>query len=231
MLRNVKRFDAAAMAAAGKKPGWKRPGDEARAEGWRGDDSQVIANDALGAHVLHVVVCNDDMILWDQILRCEIGGGVFLPVDEQQRIGLQKQWRPQTNDSAAWKKEYPNIDVTKLGRDSWEVPRGFAKVGESGAAAAVREAQEETESVVVSSTLLGDVCDNTALSPHMTAIQIGTIDSTRKPQDKPDLNEKMLAPLTFFTLKEIKQMVARGEVYDAYTLAALGLYYIEQHGN
>ncbi|MCX6714652.1 MAG: NUDIX hydrolase [Candidatus Uhrbacteria bacterium] len=220
MPRNVKRFDAAAMAAAGKKPGWKRR-----------EGAEVITNDQLGATVLHVVVCNDDAILWDQILRCEIGGGVFLPVDDQQRIGLQKQWRPQTKDQAAWKAEYPNIDVSKLGRDSWEIPRGFAKVGETGADAAVREAQEETESVVVASTVLGDVCDNTALSPHMTAIQIGKIDPSKKPKDKPDVNEKMLAPLTFFTLKEIKQMVARGEIYDAYTLAALGLYYIDQHGN
>lgn len=220
MPRNVQLCVPAALLAAGKKPGWVRR-----------DSAEVLANDGLGSKILHVVICDDDKILWDQPLRCEVGGGVFMPVDPSGRIGLLKQWRPQTKDQAAWKAEYPNIDVSKLGRESWELPRGFAKLGESGATAAAREAQEETQSAVLSSVSLGETCDNTALSPHMTAIQLGVVDPTKKPADKPDPNEKMLAPLTFFTLKEVKQMVARGEIYDAYTLSALGLYYIDTYGN
>lgn len=232
MARHLKRFDAVAMNKAGKKPGWKRSGDEARAEGWKGDDAQVIANENpnIDTRVLHVMWCDGDNILYDQILRCERGGGVFLPIDKDRKIGLLKQWRPQTPDMNAWQASYPDIDVGTLGRESWELPRGFAKAGESTADTAKREAQEETQSVVVSASNLGDVCDNTAFSPHLTGVQIGTIDLSKKPTDKPDPNEKLLAPVTFFTIEELKTMVGRGEIYDGYTLAALGLYFIQKFG-
>lgn len=221
MPRNLQRYDQAAMDAAGKKAGWTRR-----------DDSQVIANENpnIDTRVMHVMVCDDGKPLYDQIIRTERGGGVFLPIDQEGRIGLQKQWRPQTKDMAAWQASYPNFDISELGRDSWEVPRGFAQVGESGADNARREAQEETQSVVVAAYKIGDACDNTAFSPHLTSIQAGSIDLTRKPADKPDPNEK-LTKVQFFTLKEIKSKVVSGELYDAYTLSAIALYYIDTQGN
>ena len=219
MAKTLALADLDRMSAVGKTAGWTRRGD-----------SQVIANEKLGAYVLHVMWCDGDTILWDQILRAERGGGVFLPVDKDGKIGLQKQFRPQTRDMKAWQENFPKMDVSSLGRESWEIPRGFAKAGESTKEAALREAQEETQSVVVSASNLGDVCDNTAFSPHLTGMQIGTIDMTRKPADQPDPNEKLLAPVTFFTLAELKQMVARGEIYDGYTLSALGLYFIQKFG-
>jgi ADP-ribose pyrophosphatase YjhB (NUDIX family) len=220
MARKLALVDVARMSEAGKKPGWtSRPG------------AQVIANEnpSIDTRVLHVMWCDGDNVLYDQILRCERGGGVFLPVDQNGKVGLLKQWRPQTTDMKAWQASYPNMDVSLLGRESWELPRGFAKTGETTADTAVREAQEETQSVVTSANNLGDVCDNTAFSPHLTGIQIGSIDMSKKPTDKPDPNEKLLAPVTFFTLLELKQMVARGEIYDGYTLAALGLYFIQKY--
>ena len=221
MAKKLALFDADQFQKAGKTPGWKRR-----------DDSQVIANEnpSIDTRVLHVMWVDGEAVLYDQILRCERGGGVFLPIDTEGRVGLQKMSRPQTPDMDVWQKNYPNIDVGSLGRESWELPRGFAKVGESGADTAKREAQEELQSVVVAAVKLGDVCDNTAFSPHMTAIQVGTIDQTKKPADKPDPNEKILTPVKFFTIKELKQMVARGEIYDGYTLSALGLYFIDTYG-
>lgn len=222
MAKNLRRFDASAMAAAGKKPGWAR-----------GEGANVFANasPAIDTHVIHVMVCDDDKVLYDQIIRCERGGGVFLPLDQAGRVGLVKQWRPQTRDMKDWQATYPNIYPGKLGRESWELPRGFAKVGESGAETAVREAQEETQSSVTSARKLGDVCDNTAFSPHLTGVQIGSVDPTKKPADKPDPNEKLLAPLTFFTPKELKELMRAGQLYDGYTLSALGLYYLEVYCN
>ena len=222
MGKKLELFDGDRFQKAGKKPGWARR-----------DDSQVIANENpnIDTRVLHVMWTDGDAVLYDQILRCERGGGVFLPVDTDGRVGLQKISRPQTPDMDVWQKNYPNIDVGSLGRESWELPRGFAKVGETGADTAKREAQEETQSVVVAAVKLGDVCDNTAFSPHMTAIQVGTIDQSKKPADKPDPNEKILTPVKFFTIKGLKQMVARGEIYDGYTLSALGLYFIDTFGN
>lgn len=220
MVRRLELFDAEAMKRAGKKPGWvKREG------------AHVIANSnpSIETHVMHVMWCDGDNVLYDQILRCERGGGVFLPVDLEGRIGLQKQWRPQTQNMNVWQKNYPLMDIDSLGRESWEIPRGFAKAGETPAETAVRETQEETDSVVVSTSYLGDVCDNTAFSPHFTAIQVGMIDPSRKPADKADVNEKLMSPVKFFTIAEINQMIARTEIYDGYTLAALGLYLLSKH--
>lgn len=211
------RFDAEKMAAQGKVAGWQR-----------GEGSDIVANRKFGVEVVHVMwVDEKDNILYDQILRAEPGGGVFLPVDERGRIGLQQQWRPQTNDQKEWSKRFPSMDLREIGRVSYELPRGAAKVGESGESAARREAQEETQSQVTSSRRLGLVCDNTAFSPHFTFVAWGKIDPSRKPADKPDPNEKILKGLEFFSRPELARLQREGKLYDAYTLSALAALYLQ----
>lgn len=210
-------FDAARMAAEGKTPGWER-----------GEGNHVIANKKFGVEVVHVMwVDGKGKIQYDQILRAEPGGGVFLPIDNRGRVGLQQQWRPQTCDQKEWSRRFPDIDLASIGRVSYEIPRGAAKLGESGESAARREAQEETQSQVVSARKLGLVNDNTAFSPHFTFVSWGRIDPSRKPADKPDPNEKLVKGVEFFTRRELAELQRDGKLYDAYTLSALGAFWLQ----
>lgn len=206
--------------------------------GWKRGEGDMVFGNPKAALIYHVVWVEEDptapggfKILYDQILRCEAGGGMSVVIDEQGRIGLMQAFRPQTKDQEAWRKAWPNVDVSKLGRPSWELPRGFAKVDESGAEsgteAARRETEEETQSIVTTSRSIGYVCDNTASAPHLTAMQIATVDQSRRPQVAADPNEKFLAPLTWFTREQIRDMVRSGEIYCGYTLSGIAKWLLE----
>lgn len=217
MSNRLEAFSAEIFSQTGKTPGWER-----------GEDNLIIAQRKLGVYVYHVMWIDENgKVLYDQILRAESGGGVFLPLDESGRIGLIKQWRPQTRDPEKYAKRFPEIDFSELGRESWEVPRGFANTGESGARAARREAREETQSQIVTSEDLGIVCDNTAFSPHFTFLAWGELDPSRKPADKPDPNEKLLKGLQFFSRRELAGLQRSGKLYCQFTLSILMAFYFQ----
>ncbi|MFZ2681821.1 MAG: NUDIX domain-containing protein [Patescibacteria group bacterium] len=214
------RYVVPASEAPGLQPGWSA-----------GEGDIVFQNLKVGVQVVHVAWIDendagDKKVLYDQILRCEPGGGVSVVVDTAGRIGLQKAHRPNTRNQDEWKNNWPKLDLTLLGRSSWELPRGFANINpggqaESGADAAVRETEEETGSKVTSSRALGYVSDNTASSPHLTAMQMATVDLDKPSGAAPDRNEKLLSPLTFFTKEEVKSMVDAGDIYCGFTLAGI----------
>ena len=217
MTRSLVPFGSINHTAFGKNPGWIQ-----------GDGSVVIINRHFG-QVIHVWNCEDNKVLFDGIVRAEQGGGVFLPVDQHGRVGLQQVWRPQTTDMKAWRAAWPEVDVTTLGRLSLECPRGFAEGSDAdGNITAKREAEEETGSVVARSRPLGQVCDNTASSPHLTTVQIGFIDLSRHSDAKPDPNEKLVKALQYYRIDEVQHMLASGELYCGYTIAAIGLYLTER---
>lgn len=215
MARNVRLHDSERLTAAGKSAGWSAyPGHGA-----------VFGNSRFGL-VFHVDNMDGDAVLFDGVLRAESGGGVFLPVDTEGRVGLQKVWRPQVADAAAqaeWTEAWPDVRhlIERLGRVSLELPRGFAEVGESGADAALREAEEETGSVVVAARVLYQCCDNTASGPHLTTVQVGTIDLTRRSSLEGDPNEKLLRSLSYYTREELGKFIAGGELYCNFTLSAI----------
>jgi ADP-ribose pyrophosphatase YjhB (NUDIX family) len=212
----LKPFDATEMEAQDKKPGWKESSD------------YVIANEAIGSHIFHVMWTNDEgQILYDQVIRAERGGAVFLPVDRQGRVGLIKQWRPQTLDQDRWQSEYPHFKVEGLGRWSFEAPRGFAEVNEDFSSTAKREAAEETGSMVLSNHYLGATCDNTAFSPHLTKIFWGEVDPSRRSLEKPDPNERIVGKVEFFSRKQLLKMIRRDDLYCAMTLSALAMFWLE----
>ncbi len=219
MVMKLKDFNEDRMLACGKRPGWEL----FELEG-------VIAQKKLGV-VVRQVMWEDEKgnIAYDQILRAEKGGGMFVPVDESGRVGLMKYWRPQTTDQKAWSENFPNFDVESLGRESWELPRGFAKVEkEQEGDTADIEAEEETQSKVVSSESFVFVCDNTAVSPHLTQIKLGVIDTSISSGRKPDPNEGILSKLTFFSLAELKNLQDEGLLYCAYTLSVIGVLAIQK---
>jgi 8-oxo-dGTP pyrophosphatase MutT (NUDIX family) len=184
----------------------------------------------IGMSVLHVTWLNDDaVVMYDQLLVCERGGGVFIPIDTtNRRIGLVKAWRPVTTSQERWLADWPDIDPTALGRVSYELPRGMASVSDaSGDAAAVREAEEETGSAVISSKSLCFVNSNTALNPHMTAVAYGHIDINKRGRYAADPNEQILGKLTFFDRDGLNELMHRGDLFCALTLGALGALLLE----
>ncbi|HPN96528.1 MAG TPA: NUDIX domain-containing protein [Candidatus Moranbacteria bacterium] len=197
--------------------------------GWKPGDDSVIENPKLGCKVVHVmwVSPEGDKVLYDQAIRAEKGGGVFLPVDEKGRVGLKKVWRPQTNDQEAYARNFPNINLSELGRFSYEIPRGFPKMRESGHEAAIREAKEETESVVVSARNLGRFCDNTAFSPHLTDFVVGQIDMSRSSGLTADQNDQLMKGVEWFTWEELIELRKEGKLYCCFTLSALAIIKME----
>ncbi len=232
----IRSFDMSVLKRTQSRK--KTPEERAKvALGWRTaefPDGDVIANPNFHVHVLRAMNVDDKGdFLYDQILRMEAGGGLFLPVKiagGEVYFGLQNASRPQARSMKEYKElfargELRKIIDTLLGRECWEAPRGFAKsVTESGKDAALREAREETQSMVVSAMSLGEVCDNTAFVSHLTEIQCGLIDSSRKPADKEDPNEKLLSKVRWFTQSELITLMNEGKLYCGFTLAAIGMY-------
>ncbi len=111
-----------------------------------------------------------------------------------------------------------------LGREVWEIPRGYAKAGEAGTDAAVREAQEEMGTAVRVVGSLGQVCDNTGQSVHLVDLMAAVVDPSRTlPPDMTDPNEAILR-VQYFTQAQADELEERGAFYDGFTLAALHRY-------
>ena len=216
MAMQLVPFNESLMREQGKEPGWTVHG---------GESNVVIEQPKLGVVVERVMWMNGNEVAYDQILRAEKGGGVSLPVDEQGRVGLVKYWRPQTTDQNAWAESFPHFNVEELGRESYELPRGFAKMGKDtdGIDTADVEAEEETGSKVTSSEHLAYVCDNTASSPHMTQVKLMTIDTTVPSGRNPDPNEGILSKLEYFSLVELNDLEDRGLLYCCYTNTAISI--------
>lgn len=212
-------YSEEAFTKANKTPGWVS-----------GADGYDVGNSKLGTHFVHVMhVDEKGQPLYDQYVRTERGGGMFLPVDTEGRIGLMECWRMQTKDQEAFTASYPTIAWEALGRVSYEIPGGFASHGETGKQAASREAEEETGSQVVTQEFLG-YCSggNKSFEPQLTTLVWGLIDPSKKPVHAPDPNEKLLSKVKFFTLLEIRELQAMGKLYETGTLAAIS-YFMLKH--
>lgn len=192
---------------------------------WIKTEGSVLANPRIGVYFIRVVMMEGDKPLYDFVLRAERGGGIFVPVDEWGRIGLQEMWRPQVRDQERYAEAFPAFNPGMLGRVSYEVPRGFGEAGETVSDAAVREAQEETHGRVSEVHGLGPICDNTALSPHLADAVWGRLDL---PADgwSSDSKEGIVGRIRFFTREELAVLQSEGKLYDGFTLAALALLWI-----
>jgi ADP-ribose pyrophosphatase YjhB (NUDIX family) len=213
MARHVREFDPERFRAAGVAPGW------ADAEG------AVLAHAALGVYLVRVAAMDGERPLYDTVLRAERGGGVFVPVDGAGRVGLLRIWRPQARDREGYLASFPRIDLAKLGRISYEVPRGYGERGEPDERTAAREAEEETGGRVVDSHPLGAVCDNTAFCPHVCAVMWGRVEVAAGARAA-DPGEGIAEGLSFFTRPELAALQREGKLYDGFTLSALAMLWL-----
>jgi ADP-ribose pyrophosphatase YjhB (NUDIX family) len=205
------KFNKQKMTDAKKRPQWKRR-----------DDKLVLFNKKLGVYIKHVMLEKNGTIEHDRILRAEQGGGVCLILDDKNRIYLQMQRRFQTRNQEKWSKKFPHYDPTALGRESWEIPRGFAKQGETAYQAAKREGGEESGLTLRIREELGYICDNNTFSPHLTAVAWCEKDPAERTARTSDPCEQ-IERRCFFTLKELAELQQKGKVYDAMTLSAVAM--------
>lgn len=205
-------LDRFKMALQGKKPEWE----------W--EYYENIFQKRIGVHIRHVMIIDDEgKVLYDRILFGIRGGGIFVPVNEEGKVGLIKIWRPQTRDKEKYEKEFPNYDLKDIGQWSWEVPRGLIHEGEVQENAVLREVREETGAAVQKWHTLPDVNDSTGFNVHMAPVLYGTLDMNAKVEDQVDKRELIDGKIRFFSLAELNQL--RKEAVDdakLYCLITLG---------
>lgn len=136
------------------------------------------------------------------------GSVVLMPVADDGRLLLVRQYRH------------------AAGRFLWELPAGSLEKGEDPDAAAARECQEELGLVpgrlerLLTLYPTPGFCTETMTYYRATGLRAPGPDDPAAHQDEDESIE--VGP---FTLDEIRQMVARGEIADLKTVAALGFSY------
>jgi len=139
------------------------------------------------------------------VMRLDIvkhGGAVaFVPVDEQDRILLVRQYR------------HP------AGQELLEIPAGTLEAGEDPAECVIRECREETGMMPAAVQHLGGAF----LAPGYSSEYLHfyhASDLTPAPLDPDDDEDLSVVPLT---LEELRAAVRSGEIIDGKTIAALAL--------
>jgi hypothetical protein len=207
-LPNLFAFDEGVALHIGATPGWKR-----------GAGSVVIEQPKIGVVVRWVHWAAGGQYKYDQVLRAEKPGALFLPVADG-KMGLIKQWRPQAADMDVYERQFPDFDLANLGRESWEAPRGFRIPGQTAEQTAKIEAEKETGGRLLYQQGLHPGCDNTTFSPHFTYMSFGSIDLS-KPTKQGDPLEIILSKVTWYTLADLNDLEAAGTYYCNYTAAAI----------
>jgi ADP-ribose pyrophosphatase len=130
---------------------------------------------------------------------------VLLPVDDDGRVVLIKQYRP------------------AIDRELWECPAGSVDQGESADAAAARECEEEIGRVPHRIERLGawyptpGYCDEEMIFFRVSDLRAPPPDSPHEPDE-----DEAIEPHPF-TIADAREMVARGEIVDLKTAYALTL--------
>lgn len=134
------------------------------------------------------------------------GSVVLVPVTDEGRLLLVRQYRH------------------AAGRFLWELPAGSLEKGEDPDAAAARECQEELGLVpgrlerLLTLYPTPGFCTETMTYYRATGLRAPGPDDPAAHQDEDESIE-----VGAFTLDKIRQMVARGEIADLKTVAALAL--------
>jgi len=119
-------------------------------KGWKKGKGDVIYEDPLYGRIQAVIHCKDDGLAnYDSIIFVEpTGSGIIILVDKNiSEIYLHVEKRPVVMGDNKFDIKAGNLNVklSKLGKDSIEVPRGFIdKHDKNSLSGAVRKAEKET---------------------------------------------------------------------------------------
>lgn len=132
-------------------------------------------------------------------LRTEHPGVVIIAIEET-RILLVRSFRP------------------AVGRELWELPRGFG-VSADAPANALREIREETGLVGADAHVVGSyVTDSTLLPGEVHVVRL-----TIRTDQHPSVPDGEISDQKWVPLGDLPAMVANGLLADAHTLAALAI--------
>ncbi len=172
------------------------------------------------ARFQHVSIYDDASIAYDETLRLERGGSIFLPVTPQGLIGMRQVWRPQTRDPN-YRANFPEVDLSQLGQLTWDICGGYGDPGTTPEQAARGEAEEESRFPVVDIEYLGKSVMNRGSDGHFTHLFWGTLDTEKPTITARDILEKNADKMRFFTQGDVYTLFTRGELYDQCIMSAL----------
>ncbi|GAX36537.1 NUDIX hydrolase [Nodularia sp. NIES-3585] len=189
----------------------------------RGDENIICSNPKFGT-ILHVVVCNDaGEPLYDQPVWSEPIGSIIVPIDTTGRIVLIENFRhvPPTADTPGI---YPPSDLSKQGRISLELPRGFASPNESAEDTARREVEEETGFQVQEIIFLGENNTNTTFFLNNATIWLAYVAQSEDLSSSPDSYE-FINSVRLLNMEEVFTCLQSGQIICGSTKSAL-LHYL-----
>ena len=109
-----------------------------------------------------------------------------------------------------------------IGKYHIELPAGGAEEGEDIASSGLRELQEETGIIAKKAQLLGEFYTTVGISDQKGYVVLATELSLGK-----SILDKFeeIEPVKFYTIPEIKKLIANNTITDAPTIAALSMYF------
>jgi 8-oxo-dGTP pyrophosphatase MutT (NUDIX family) len=190
---------------------------------WRYASRDVpLAHERYGA-IWHAVVCSPDGTpLYDQPLWTEPPGAIIVATDEVGRIGFVRNFRVAVREAHA-PLALPPRNFDGYGRVSLELPRGFPEPGESIAATAKREAEEELGIQAGEPVLIGWHNSNTTYFPSSIPIFLLPLAGPARAPATADPNEP-IEGTCFLTVAEALECVRQGDVLCGMTKSALLTY-------
>lgn len=140
---------------------------------WKPTDQAIFENPRYGS-IRHRVVVQDKEPLYDFPHFIEPGGAAMLPLTADGRVGLVRLMRPAML-SATPVGAYPDFLLSDFGREVWEAPRGFAKIGEGRDATARREFEDEVGVPVMEWVHVGQANPNSAMMATPVELYLLTV--------------------------------------------------------
>lgn len=147
---------------------------------------------------------NGHQAVWDYFHHN--GGAAVIPVMDDGNILMVKQYR------------------NAIDRYTLEIPAGaFDSVSESGKDCVLRELEEETGYLAENIEWLITTRSMVAFSNEKVEIYV----ATRLVPSKQHLDEEESIVLETYTVKELKEMIFKGEIQDSKTVSALMAYFVK----
>jgi len=162
---------------------------------------------------------------YDSILIVGPLGTIGVPINQDNEIGLLSIYKEVFKKR---KKQYIkpgnlNINLSDLGRESIEVPRGYPEKGETPSQTVKRETEEELQVRVIKTKRIGEANSATTFFANGLPVFLVKVDSNKKPVKRPPDSDERITKINWYTVKEVKKMIKEKKIFCGLTLAALNL--------
>jgi 8-oxo-dGTP pyrophosphatase MutT (NUDIX family) len=204
--------------------------DPAFRPNWKAQPPDVLAENTAMGSLIHVVAANEGgQPLYDSPLWLERTGAIGVPVDQDGRLVLLKNFR-RAPCNTQHLGQIPFTDLAACGRSSIELPRGFPELNETPDVTAVREVSEETGYSASSPVYLGATNCNTTFFPFSNHVYLVSVDTQQPRKAVEEVNERIEEVLVM-TWNEVLDRIARDSIVCGMTKSALMSYaaWLSQH--